>query len=76
MASLDFMEPNKAWQNAMLALICIWVGTYAVSLSASCWGAGGEVSTPRLRAKTMSIVIAVHNINIAVWSTSVSGYGE
>lgn len=74
-ASLGFAEQTSSVQSATLGLICIWVFSYSCGLSGSCWSAPAECPTLRLRAKTMSAILASNALANVLWGSTVSFLG-
>lgn len=70
-ASLDFVPDSSAVQQATLALICLWVFTYACGLSSTCWAAPAECPTLRLRAKTMSAILMTNSLSNVLYSSTI-----
>jgi SP family sugar:H+ symporter-like MFS transporter len=70
-ASFGFAETSDAVNSAMLAMICLWVFTYAACFAGSCWTVAGEIATPRLRAKTLSFVVGTNAISGIIFNSAV-----
>jgi SP family sugar:H+ symporter-like MFS transporter len=70
--SMGLLEQTSAVQSATLAIICMWVFTYACGFAGTGWTVAGEVATPRLRAKTTAFVAATNAISGAIYNSTVS----
>ncbi|WVQ63618.1 uncharacterized protein L199_001771 [Kwoniella botswanensis] len=68
---MGVIEQTTSSQSASLAVICIWVVVYALCFAGTGWLLAGEISTPRLRAKTSSFIAATNAIAGTLYNTTV-----
>ncbi|WRT68794.1 uncharacterized protein IL334_005774 [Kwoniella shivajii] len=69
--TMGVIEQTTSSQSATLAVICMWVVVYALCFAGTGWLLAGEISTPRLRAKTASFVAATNAIAGTLYNTTV-----
>ncbi|WWC88371.1 uncharacterized protein L201_003282 [Kwoniella dendrophila CBS 6074] len=69
--TMGVIDQTTQTQNATLAVICMWVVIYALCFAGTGWLVAGEISTPRLRAKTASFVAATNAIAGTIYNTTV-----
>ncbi|WVW79665.1 hypothetical protein I302_101634 [Kwoniella bestiolae CBS 10118] len=69
--TMGVIEQTTATQSASLAVICMWVVVYALCFAGTGWLLAGEISTPRLRAKTASFIAATNAIAGTLYNTTV-----
>lgn len=69
---LGFFGQGTMWNSRVLATFCIiWALFYYVSVGAIGWTIVGEISSPRLRAKTTSLAAISSSIFNMVWSIAI-----